>query len=242
MRRLFIGSLPVGCAGNVPRYFWVPSPSRSAAPPAGPWRPLPARGAPCWSVAPPAGPWRPLLVRGAPCRSVAPPAGPRRPLPARGAPCRPAAPPAGPSRGGQAVRQAGQLLLAQLDLVLQLALLDDERRLHLHEVLVVREAVGRQVQRQDAVQGVLHPGQAAGQRQQEADHLVQVAHEHAELVDLVGPAELLHARLHLGAQRVVVQHVLLQALPRLAQDLQLLAQAVDKLLLRSGDQRTRVTS
>lgn len=82
-----------------------------------------------------------------------------------------------------------------------------------------------------AVEGVLHPGQAARQREQQAHHLVQVAHEHAELVQLVGLAHLLDARLHLVSQRVVVQHVLLQALAGFAQDLKLLAQAVHQLLL-----------
>lgn len=50
---------------------------------------------------------------------------------------------------GQAVHQTLQLLLAQLDFILELALLDNERRLHLHKVLVVREAVLLQVARQD---------------------------------------------------------------------------------------------
>lgn len=45
----------------------------------------------------------------------------------------------------QTVHQALQLLLSQLDLVLQFALLDDERRLHLHKVAVVVYALRGQV-------------------------------------------------------------------------------------------------
>lgn len=56
---------------------------------------------------------------------------------------------------GQAVHQTLQLLLAQLDFILELALLDNERRLHLHKVLVVREAVLLQVARQDLVNHTL---------------------------------------------------------------------------------------
>ena len=52
---------------------------------------------------------------------------------------------------GQAVRQTLELLLPQADLVVQLALLDDEGRLHLHEVLVVGQALVRQVVGQDVV-------------------------------------------------------------------------------------------
>lgn len=51
----------------------------------------------------------------------------------------------------QTVHQTLELLLPQFDFILELALLDDERRLHLDKVLVVREAVLRQVVAQDLV-------------------------------------------------------------------------------------------
>lgn len=60
---------------------------------------------------------------------------------------------------GQTVQQALELLFAQLDFVLQLALLDDERRLHLDKVLVVGHAVLGQVAGQDVVDGPLAPVQ-----------------------------------------------------------------------------------
>ena len=50
----------------------------------------------------------------------------------------------------QTVQQALQLLLAQLDLVLQFTLLDDEGRLHLHKVPVVVQAFCVQVGLHDA--------------------------------------------------------------------------------------------
>ena len=53
------------------------------------------------------------------------------------------------SLGLQAVQEALQLLLTQVYFVFQLALFDDERRLHLDEVLVVRQALGAQVADQD---------------------------------------------------------------------------------------------
>lgn len=59
----------------------------------------------------------------------------------------------------QTVHQALELLLAQLDLVLQLALLDDEGRLHLHEVAVVVQALGVQVGLHDARHQPLAPVQ-----------------------------------------------------------------------------------
>lgn len=60
-----------------------------------------------------------------------------------------------PLLDGEAVNQAFQLLLPQFDLILQLALLDDEGGLHLHKVLIVREAVVLQVVRQDVVNHTL---------------------------------------------------------------------------------------
>lgn len=50
----------------------------------------------------------------------------------------------------QTVHQTLQLLLAQLDLVLQFTLLDDEGRLHLHKVAVVVQALRVQVGLHDA--------------------------------------------------------------------------------------------
>ena len=88
-----------------------------------------------------------------------------------------------------------------------------------------------------AVEGVLHPGEPPRQRQQQAHHLVQVAHEHAELVELVGLTEALHGGLHLAAQSLVVLHVLLQAVSRLPQHLQLPGQAGDQLLLQTNTNR-----
>lgn len=55
----------------------------------------------------------------------------------------------------QTVHQALELLVAQLDFVLQLALFDDERRLHLDKVLVVRQRVLGQVAAQDVVDEAL---------------------------------------------------------------------------------------
>lgn len=52
---------------------------------------------------------------------------------------------------GQTVHQTLELLLAQFDFILKLALLDDERRLHLDKVLVVRKAVLLQAVAQDLV-------------------------------------------------------------------------------------------
>lgn len=49
----------------------------------------------------------------------------------------------------QALCQALELLLAQLDFVVQLPLLDDERRLHLDEVAVVFQVLGVQVSLHD---------------------------------------------------------------------------------------------
>ena len=60
-----------------------------------------------------------------------------------------------------------------------------------HPLLVLRLGV-------QCIQGGLHPQQPAGQRQQQAHHLVQVADEHAELVHLVGLAHRHHHVLHLG--------------------------------------------
>ncbi|KAG7262307.1 hypothetical protein CRUP_002236 [Coryphaenoides rupestris] len=82
--------------------------------------------------------------------------------------------------------------------------------------------------------GVLHAGQPAGQRQQQAHHLVQVAHEHAELVQLTGQAGALHRGLHLAAQRLVLLHVLPQAQAGVPQHRQLLGQAADQPVLRDG--------
>lgn len=48
------------------------------------------------------------------------------------------------------VQQTFQLLLTQLDLVLQFALLDDESRLHLHEIAVVVQTLRVQVGLHDA--------------------------------------------------------------------------------------------
>lgn len=59
----------------------------------------------------------------------------------------------------QTVHQALELLLAQLDLVLQLALLDDEGRLHLHKVAVVVQALSVQVGLHDARHQPLAPVQ-----------------------------------------------------------------------------------
>ena len=61
-----------------------------------------------------------------------------------------------PSKGqpllyGQTVHQTLELLLAQFDFVLKLALLDDERGLHLDKVLVVRKALLLQAVAQDLV-------------------------------------------------------------------------------------------
>lgn len=53
------------------------------------------------------------------------------------------------SFGLKAVQQALQLLLTQVDFVVQLPLLDDEGGLHLHEVLVVRQALLAEVAGQD---------------------------------------------------------------------------------------------
>lgn len=57
----------------------------------------------------------------------------------------------------KAVRQTLELLLPQLDLVLQLALLDNERRLHLDEVLIVGQVLLTQTVGQDIVDDVLPP-------------------------------------------------------------------------------------
>lgn len=51
----------------------------------------------------------------------------------------------------QTVHQALELLVAQFDFILELALLDDERRLHLDKVLVVCKAVLRQAVAQDLI-------------------------------------------------------------------------------------------
>lgn len=82
-----------------------------------------------------------------------------------------------------------------------------------------------------AVQGVLHAGETPRQGQQQAHNLVQVSNKHAELVQLVGLTEALDGGLHLPAQGLVLLHVLLQAVPRLPQYLQLPRQAEDQLLL-----------
>lgn len=50
---------------------------------------------------------------------------------------------------GETLQQTLDLLLAQLDLVVQLALLDEERRLHFHEMLVVLELLLGEVVGQD---------------------------------------------------------------------------------------------
>lgn len=88
------------------------------------------------------------------------------------------------------------------------------------------------------VEGVLHPGQPAGQGQQQAHHLVQIPYKHPELVQLVGFAHLLDLGLHLVSQGVVVQDVLLETLAGLAQHLQLLAEAVNQLLLHRIREKT----
>ncbi len=90
------------------------------------------------------------------------------------------------------------------------------------------------------VQGVLHTGQTAGQRQQQTDHFVQVADEHAKLLQLVGFADGLYGDLHLLSQNVIVLHVLLQAFTRLSQHLQLLTQAVYQLLLQTEMTKTHL--
>lgn len=82
-----------------------------------------------------------------------------------------------------------------------------------------------------AVEGILYTCQSSRQRQQQADHFVQVPDEHAEFLQLVGFADGLYGGLYLLAQSVVVLHVLLQTLSRLPQHLQLLAQALNQLLL-----------
>ena len=81
------------------------------------------------------------------------------------------------------------------------------------------------------VEGILHAGQAAGERQQEVHHLVEVPDKHAELVKLVGLAHGLDQGLHLITQCAVGLHILQQALLRLPQHLQLAAEALDELLL-----------
>lgn len=55
----------------------------------------------------------------------------------------------GPEVRGKGLQQTLDLLLTQLYFVIQLPLLDEERGLHLHEVLVVLELLSRQVIGQD---------------------------------------------------------------------------------------------
>lgn len=85
--------------------------------------------------------------------------------------------------------------------------------------------------RPQAAQRGLHPGQAPRERKQEVDHLVQVAHKEAVLVELPRGAEGLQAGGHVLAQRPVGADVLLQPPLRLPQHRQLAAQALDQLQL-----------
>lgn len=91
-----------------------------------------------------------------------------------------------------------------------------------------------------AVEGVLDARQTSRQRQQQADYFVQVADEHAEFLQLVGFADGLHGDLYLLAQSVVVLHVLLQTLACLSQHLQLLAQAINQLMLQTNTDKVCV--
>ena len=58
---------------------------------------------------------------------------------------------------GEALQQAPDLLLAQLDLVVQLPLLDEECRLHFHEVPVILELLLGEVIGQDVQHHTLPP-------------------------------------------------------------------------------------
>ncbi|KAG7264866.1 hypothetical protein CRUP_035438 [Coryphaenoides rupestris] len=159
----------------------------------------------------------------------------------------------------QALPEPPQLLLPQTGLVLQLPLLHQQGRLHLHKGV-------------QGVQGRLGPEQPAGERQQQAHHLVQVPDEHAELVHLVGLAHRHHGELHLQGRMVwpgfrwetqqqqqqqqrgrpfhIPRHVfklelpvgpdvLLQTPLGLAQHAQLLTEALHQLPLRVGGQRSQ---
>ena len=81
------------------------------------------------------------------------------------------------------------------------------------------------------VEGVLHPGQATGQGQQEVHNFVQVPDEHPELVELIGLADALGNGLHLVPEGTVGLDVLQQALTGFPEHLKLAADAVDELLL-----------
>lgn len=65
----------------------------------------------------------------------------------------------GPEVRGKRLQQAPDLLLAQLYLVIQLPLLNEECGLHLHEVLVVLQLLGGQVVGQDIQHHALPPVQ-----------------------------------------------------------------------------------
>lgn len=93
-----------------------------------------------------------------------------------------------------------------------------------------------------AVKGVLYTCQTPRQGQQQADHFVQVPDKHAEFLQLVGFADGLHGGLYLLTQSVVVLNVLLQTLSCLPQHLQLLAQALDQLLLQMQTEKCCVNT
>ena len=88
------------------------------------------------------------------------------------------------------------------------------------EYLITRRCAVIQV-----VEGILHVGHVAGQRQQEVHHLVKVPDEYVELVKLIGLAHSLDQGFHFIAQLTVGLHILQQALLCLLQHLQFSAEA-----------------